>query len=379
MPWKESTAMSSRLEFVRLASVPGANIQALSRGFGISRKTAYKWLDRYEREGESGLLEQSRRPHNSPSLASPSVEKRVLALHEADPYWGGRKLRALLLEEQASAPHHSTIDAILRRHGRQVEGAASKEPVAPGRFEHSAPNLLWQMDFKGHFGLTDKSAGRCHPLTILDDYSRFNICLAACADEKRTTVQAAMTTAFEHFGLPERITADNGPPWGMHGHKALTSLEVWLIRLGIKVSHSRPYHPQTQGKDERFHRTLKLELISRRGFNTLLGCQRAFDEWRDRYNQVRPHEALGQRPPATRYRSSGRLFPATLPPVEYPLEDKVVKVRLNGQLYFEKNDIFVGEGLKGELVAIRPTLTDGVFKVYFCDVEVREINLGAQG
>lgn len=378
MPWKESSAMSSRLEFVRLASAPGANIQALSERFGISRKTAYKWLARYEREGETGLQELSRRPHNSPSRCLSTLEERILSLHEANPYWGSRKLKALVLREQSTSPHHSTIDEVLRRHGRRIEGSRSKQSVALTRFEHAAPNLLWQMDFKGHFGLTDKLGGRCHPLTILDDHSRFNISLVACANEQRLTVQAAMTSAFERYGIPERITADNGPPWGMQGLNSLTALEVWLIRLGIRVSHSRPRHPQTQGKDERFHRTLKLELLSRRGFNSLESCQRAFDEWRDRYNQLRPHEALGQQVRANRYRASGRPFPTTVPPVEYPLGDATSKVRANGQFCFEKRDFYAGEGLKGEFVAVRPTKTDGLFKVYFCNVELQEIDLRKQ-
>lgn len=375
MPWKEFSAMSSRLEFVRLASAPGANILVLSERFGISRKTAYKWLARYERNGESGLQEVSRRPHSSPSRCMPSLEDRILRLHEANPYWGSRKLKALMLKEQSTSPHHSTIDEVLRRHGRRIEGSQRDRSLALTRFEHAAPNLLWQMDFKGHFGLTDKLAGRCHPLTILDDHSRFNISLVACPNEQRLTVQAGMKNAFERYGMPERITADNGPPWGTHGLKSLTALEVWLIRLGIRITHSRPYHPQTQGKDERFHRTLKLELLSRRGFNSLQSCQRAFDDWREQYNQIRPHEALEQHVPASRYRVSGRPFPAVLPTVEYRPGDTTSKVRANGQFCFKKQDFYVGEGLKGEHVAIRPTPTDGLFTVYFCDVQVQEIDL----
>lgn len=231
--------MSTRLEFVLLARLPDANVSALCGRFGISRKTAYQWLQRYRSAGEDGLQDQSRRPHASPATAPAELESQVLDLNTLYPCWGGRKLRAWL-PLSVTPPHHSTIDAILRRHGGQVEAAPSRQDDAPSRFEHPAPNLLWQMDFKGHFALTDRAAGRCHPLTILDDHSRFNLCLAACGNELRQTVHEAMTATFARYGLPERITADNGSPWGMTGSVGLTQLEVWLVRLGIKISHSDP-------------------------------------------------------------------------------------------------------------------------------------------
>jgi transposase InsO family protein len=373
MAWKESTLMSSRLEFILLALQPDANIAALCRAFGISRKTGYKWLERYRLEGQNGLQDQSRKPHCSPAHANAQLEAQVLRLNEQYPYWGGRKLRALL-PETAARPHHSTIEAILQRHGRSVLGAPARGDSAPLRFEHAAPNLLWQLDFKGHFPLTDRNAGRCHPLTVLDDHSRYGLCLAACGDERRSTVQAALTVTFERYGLPERITADNGNPWGTTGRGGISQLAVWLIRLGVRLSHSRPYHPQTQGKDERFHRTLKLELLDRQGFHSLAACQAAFDIWRDQYNLVRPHEALGQRPPVSRYQASGRAFPATLPPIEYANGEVVRKVAENGYIQYQSRRHFVGEGLRHELVTLRPTTNDGVLDVYFCHHHIRQID-----
>jgi transposase InsO family protein len=375
MTWKEATVMSTRLEFVLLAQRPNANIAALCRGYGISRKTAYKWIERYRLGGKEGLQDQSRKPHTSPATLGGEIAQRILELNELYPYWGARKLRALLPCE-ASLPHHSTISATLSRHGRQVLGVPAKAvPEAPSRFEHPAPNLLWQIDFKGHFPLTDSQAGSCHPLTILDDHSRFNLCLAACANEWRSTVQEMMTQTFCQYGLPERITTDNGPPWGMSGREGLTQLEVWWIRLGIRVSHSRPYHPQTQGKGERFHRTLKLELLERQGFNSLTACQAAFDGWRDQYNLLRPHEALDQRPPVSRYRASGRQFPATLPPIEYEPDDVLRKVNHKGEISYQSRRIFIGEGLQKQTVAVRPATVDGVFEVYFCHHQIRQIDL----
>jgi transposase InsO family protein len=321
--------MSSRLEFVSLALAPGANIRALCRGFGISPKTGYKILARFKESGAEGLEDRSRRPHSSPRLSSAELEAQVVALHDTYPCWGPRKLRALL-PEGGDKPHPNTIAAILRRNGRRIVPNADATDLAPGRFEHEASNLLWQMDYKGHIALTGRGAGRCHPLTILDDHSRFSISLTACSGETGALVRAALTNAFQKYGLPQRITCDNGPPWGTSGHRTLSRLAVWLIRLGIDVSHSRPFHPQTQGKDERFHRTLKRELLDRFGFNSIDACQSAFNSWRDQYNLIRPHEALGQKPPISRYVPSARPFPAQLPAVEYDEGDDVRKVRQHG-------------------------------------------------
>jgi transposase InsO family protein len=366
--------MSMRLEFVRLASAPGANIQALCLAYKISRKTGYKWLKRFTEEGGAGLVDRSRRPHCSPTRSNDELEANVLRLHDAYDCWGGRKLQALLPQD-ASLPHHSTIDAILRRHGRQVHGSMKGPNAATKRFEHAEPNMLWQMDFKGHFPLSDKRAGRCHPLTVLDDHSRFNLCLAACRNEQTSTVKAALTKTFERYGLPDRITADNGPPWGLPRGIGISTLEAWLIRLGIRVGHSRPYHPQTQGKDERFHRTLKLEVISRRGFQTIADCQAAFDDWREVYNHVRPHRALDHETPMHRYRRSGREFPRLLPAIEYLSDDRVLKVRGNGHVMIKRHECYIGEGLIGHEVALRATDVDGVFKIYFCDREIREFDM----
>lgn len=374
MPWKESSLMSIRHEFALLAKAPGVNMQALCRSFGVSRKTGYKWRDLYLKQGEDGLSDRSRRPLTSPRRCSAEVEAIVVALHDKYPCWGARKLLALL-PDGVDKPHPNTISAILRRHGRQLVPFKDAGDPATKRFEHEAPNLLWQMDFKGHIGLTDKRAGRCHPLTVMDDHSRFSICLKACSGEDRAQVQIALVEGFRKYGLPQRITCDNGPPWGTSSHGTLSRLEVWLIRLGVQVSHSRPYHPQTQGKDERFHRTLKRELLERNGFNTLSACQRAFNEWRDLYNLVRPHEALGQKPPVTRYTPSARAFPEKLPPIEYDEGDTVRKVRQHGQLNFKGHDYFIGEGLTGEFVAIRETEQDGLLSVVFCHRQVGQIDL----
>lgn len=364
--------MSTRHEFVLLANAPGACLSQLCERFAISRKTAYKWLDRFDREGSAGLADRSRRPHTSPARSDAALEAQVLDLHRAYPCWGPRKLQALLAPLQR--PHHSTIAAILRRHGCRVEGTPGREP-APLRFEHAAPNQLWQMDFKGHFALTQARAGRCHPLTVLDDHSRFALCLQALPDERGAAVQATLTEVFRRYGLPERISADNGPPWGARSAQGLSVLGVWLIRLGVRLGHSRPYHPQTQGKDERFHRTLKRELLLREGFSSHAACQQAFDRWRDCYNLIRPHEALDQQPPISRYEASARRFPEQLPPVEYDDGVRVLKVKCKGNIALRGQSIFLSEALAGQYVALQPGDESGLIDICFCHQRIKQIDL----
>jgi transposase InsO family protein len=282
-------------------------------------------------------------------------------LRDAHPKWGARKLRARLLAlGTVSVPSPSTITAVLKRHGRlSPEPDAAHRPF--NRFEHDAPNCLWQIDFKGHFAIED---GRCHPLTVLDDHSRFAIGSLACADEQAKTVQDALTGLFRRYGLPERILCDNGPPWG-HSETRYTALGVWLLRIGVGVAHGRPCHPQTQGKDERFHRTLNAEVIQGRLFHGLDGCQRHFDQWREVYNHQRPHEALGLEVPAQRYQPSERCFPEILPQWEYSPGDAVRKVQTDGSINFRGREYDVGQAFRGERVAVRPASQDGLFGVYF--------------
>ena len=257
MPWQEQSRMRSREEFVTFARQDGANIAALCRRYGISRKTGYKWLARAA-AGETGCDDRSRRPHTSPRCTEAAVEAAVLALRAEHPAWGGRKLHHALARQGVvqPLPAPSTITAILDRHG------ALAEPVRPSRdderFEHPVPNDLWQIDFMGQ---PDLPTGKVHPLTVLDDHSRFALLLAACAAEQAAIVAAQVLTLFRRYGLPRRILTDNGPPWGTAGSPGLTALEAGWLRLGIAVSHGRPLHPQTQGKVERLHGTIWAEVV----------------------------------------------------------------------------------------------------------------------
>ena len=366
MPWSQITVEHQREEFVRLARQPDANVSQLCKRFGISRKTGYKWLDREQ------LQDRSRRPLTSPSRTEQSVEARVVAVRAAHPAWGARKIAHVLARDEGIELATSTANSVLRRNGL-ITHEASRAATAWRRFEHEAPNALWQMDFKGHFA-TDRE--RCHPLTVLDDHSRFNLVLHALDNERRQPVAHALQAAFERYGLPERINADNGPPWGSPTEGALTALGAWLIRLGIRLSHSRPAHPQTNGKDERFHRTLAAEAIGTRRFKDLPDAQQRFDEWRHVYNHRRPHEALGMQTPASRYSASLRTMPSTLPPVEYALGDIVRRVGYGGRISFKNVQYRVGRGLIGQDVALRPRLDeDGVYDVFFCHQKLDELEV----
>ena len=372
MPWREVSAMSLKWEFVVLASREESNVRELCRRFHVSPETGYKWLHRFHDGGVAGLMEVSRRPHRSPALTPPAMEGSVLELRAAHPAWGGRKIRARLLHlGYEHVPSPSTITAILHRHGLIDSAESAKRPHWQ-RFEHPSPNALWQMDFKGHFAL---DRGRCHPLTILDDHSRFALGLEACGDERGLTVRERLTGVFYRYGLPDRMVMDNGAPWGSDAAHPHTPLTVWLMHLGIRVSHGRPYHPQTQGKDERFHRTLRAELLQGKPFRDLSACQTAFDLWRDVYNLERPHQALGLITPARRYTPSPRRFPETLPPVEYGDGDLVRNVMAEGWVNFKGHKFRISMAFRGYPVAFRPTAIDGVWEVWFMTHRVAQVDL----
>jgi transposase InsO family protein len=372
MPWREASIMSQRLEFVTLAMSESGNLRRLCRRFGISAKTGYKWIRRFQEGGEDALRDRSRRPRSSPGRTPLGIERAVLKVRDKHSAWGARKIRARLETQGVTGlPSVSTITAILGRNGRvDAEEAEKHKPWQ--RFEADTCNDLWQMDFKGHFEVADV---RCHPLTVLDDHSRFLLGVYACSDERWLTVQGHLITVFRRYGLPQRMLVDNGSPWGSDEIHQYTPLTVWLMQVGIDVLHSRPYHPQTLGKCERLHRTLKAEAIGKRVFSSLEHCQQHFDDWRYVYNFHRPHEALGMVVPASRYRESTREFPDSLPPIQYGPGNEVRKVQSDGRVYFRGRGFRVGKAFRGHHLALRPTVTEGLFDVFFSHHKVAQINL----
>ncbi len=374
MPWREVSKMEQRREFVRLAMQEGANRRELCRRFGIHPDTGYKWLARWA-AGEMALTDRSRRPHGSPNRTPTCLEAEVLSVRDAHPAWGARKIARCLERAGLACPAVSTVHEILRRGGRIVPppgGAAAHK-----RFEKEAPNLLWQMDFKGWIKLAD--ASRCHPLTIVDDHSRYVPCLKACANQQRSTVQDHMESTFRRYGLPDTIFVDNGSPWGDASHRHWTGLRVWLLKLGVELIYSRPYHPQGRGKNERFHRTLKDEVFAFQRFAEIASVQRAFDVWREVYNFERPHQALGMDVPASRYRPSPRPMPKTLPRIEYDAHEIVRTVpATKDYISFRGRFWKVPEAFRGERLAIRPRGADGRYGVFFASHRIATIDLTGQ-
>lgn len=365
--------MSERKEFVRLASKAEVPFRELCQRFGISPKSGYKWFNRYRQDGDEGLKDQSKRPHVSPRKSTKAVEKRIIEIRLQQRAWGARKIKARLERLGFdSLPSTSTINDILRRNGL-ILPEASEKSKSHKRFERENPNQLWQMDYKGHY---PTAGGECHPLTILDDHSRYSIMVKACKNEQGTTVQNCLIEAFEQYGLPDKILTDNAPPWGFPMiRRRYTALGVWLLRLGVDICHGRPLHPQTQGKIERFHRSLKAEVISNRAWKNLNECQEAFDQWRYIYNYERPHEALGMKVPGDRYLPSLRKMPSTILPIEYDSDCEIRKVKPSGSISFKNQYYYVGSPFGGLSVAIKPTLKDGYYDVYFLWKKLGTINL----
>lgn len=347
MPFRQSDLMDERIRFVVAASRWEQSLAALCREFGISRPTGYLWLERYREAGSvTALSERSCRPHRMPRLTPSRLVDEIVSLRLAHG-WGARKLR-VLLAHRGETVSESTINRVLKRQGliytREVSGKATR------RFERTAPNELWQMDFKGPYRL---ATGRCVPFSIIDDHSRYAIGLFAFDNQLTDTVHQALVTRFERYGVPQAILTDHGVPWwGNSNEHGLTRLSIRLIRQGIRLCFSGVRHPQTQGKVERFHRTIS-EMVRHHGRPTTLSSwQTRFDDFREEYNHLRPHEALGLDVPASRYHPSNRPYRPNPRDWEYPSGAKVVRLNQQGMLPWQTKRFFVCEALANEYVQI---------------------------
>lgn len=373
MPWKEASIMSQKELFIKKALKNEGSFKALCLEFKISRETGYKLLHRYEKEGLKGLHPKSRAPHNKPLKTSVKIEEQIIKIRVKYPTWGGRKIYSHLLSAGVTdLPAPSTISDILKRNGYISEEESLKRQ-ALGRFEREHANELWQMDFKGKFQLKTKVS--CFPLTILDDHSRFSLCIKPCANEQYVTVKERLLEVFEQYGLPQQFNVDNGNPWGHSQLVQHTQLTVWLMRLGVRVTHSRPRHPQTNGKLERFHRTLKKDVLSQQVINDFEHAQFLFDEWRYIYNYERPHQALNMMVPANRYEPSPRSMPSTLKPIEYSDDALVRRVRGNGRVSYKGNEYLVGEAFAGNDVELKCNPLGEQFDIYFDRFKIYIYNL----
>ena len=367
MPWKRTDVSQQRVQFV-VRAVSGKEAMAgLCREFGIARPTGYRWRKRYQQAGTlTGVCERSRRPWRSPGQTEPWKQERVVALRQQTG-WGAKKLQVLLAEEGMVLPV-ITIHRIVQRRGL-VREEDSHAPAVE-RFERARPNELWQMDGKGEYRTGD---GTCYPLSILDDHSRYAVGLYGLPQFSATQVYPCLVETFERYGVPEAMLMDHGTLWwSMTNGYGLTWLSVWLIEQGIRLHFGRIRHPQTQGKVERFHRTLN-EAIRHRGRPQKLNEWGAvLAEFRQTYNELRPHEGIGMQRPAERYRSSPRAYQAEPPEWEYPAGSEVKRLNTQGCLDWGGERWFVCEALASRWVRIEPL--DGLLLVSYRHMYIREID-----
>jgi transposase InsO family protein len=372
MSWKAVSVMEQRRELVRLAMMEGANRRELFRRFGVSAETGYKWIGRAG--ADSDFADRSRKPLRNPLRCSNTVEQMVLRVRDQHPAWGARKIGNVLERQGFEVPATSTVHAILVRHER-IFPKRGGEP-AHLRFERPEPNELWQMDFKG--ASTLGNGERLHPLTVIDDHSRYALCIGACGDETGTTVKAQLEQVFRHYGLPQAFFVDNGNPWGDSQGGEWTKFRIWLLKLGVHLIHARPFHPQSRGKNERFHRSMDDEVFAMRALANLSEAQYVFTDWRGTYNHERPHEGIAMQRPAERYWPSPRPLPEKLPHVEYGQGETVRKVTLNTRsIWFRGKEWNVPKAFAGESLALRPHNTDGEYGIYFGAHLIKTIDLSS--
>lgn len=368
MPWRGVSPVDVRLEFVHEYEVGVSAMTELCAAYGISRKTGYQWVARYEAGGPTALLEQSRRPHHSPRATDPAIVHRLVAARRAHPTWSARKLVAVLARREPDVPwpKRSTGCELLRRH-RLIRVRRRRHrvrvPVTPlATIRH--PNEVWTTDFKGEFRTGD--GVYCYPLTLRDGFSRYALRCDALESRRSATVRRQFERAFAEYGLPERIRSDNGGPFAASGLTRLSRLAVWWIRLGILPERIAPGHPEQNGSHEQFHRVLKAE-TTRPPAGDRHAQQRRFARFCREYNEERPHEALADQPPATAYHASPRALPRSLPPVDYPAHFEVRRVASSGTISWRNRAVYLTEVLTGEDVGCEE-VDDGLWMIQFAAI-----------
>jgi transposase InsO family protein len=368
MPWRELEPMELRLELIREYERGVLTMTELIAQYGVSRKTAYKWLERYEQHGLAGLADRSRRPHRSPQITAAEVMDAVVALRCKHPQWGAKKLLRIL-QQRAPAiawPARSTVSDYLKARGL----VAARRPRAPGPTavrtpltQPAAPNDVWTTDFKGEFRTGD--GAYCYPLTLRDAWSRFVLRCDALTGRTIVSTRRRFARAFAAYGLPTRIRSDNGGPFAGPGLGGLSQLSAWWIRLGIIPERIAPGHPEQNGSHEQFHRVLKAH-TTRPPAGSAAAQQRRFAPFCDEYNHERPHEALGGDTPAAHYHASPRPFPRRLPPLDYPGYAEVRRVDQNGNVSWRR-PLFVSVALADQAIAFEE-VDDGIWTVSFATV-----------
>lgn len=375
MAWQEVAPMEERVRFVLKATREAVGFAELCHQFGISRKTGYKWLARYQAHGLAGIREWSRRPHRSPTRLPAEVVGLVLRERHRHASWGPKKLRALLATKYGitPVPAASTLGRLLQRHGLTRQPRRRRPVSQPDRTTRTPatrPNAVWATDFKGWFRTQDGQ--RCDPLTISDLYSRYVLVCRIVPGQRMEDVRPVFRQVFRWFGLPEVLRVDNGLPFGSHGVAGLSQLSAWWLHLGIRVEFIEPAHPEQNGGHERMHRTLKAE-TTRPPAATPRAQQARFDRWRHTFNQERPHEALGMQRPADRYVRSARRYTEHPAPPVYPPHYHVRRVKRQGVIKWRNRRCFIGQALHGMVVGL-VEVGEEAYDVYFGELHLGRLD-----
>lgn len=370
MPWEDRGISQMRKEFVKRVLSGEANISALCREYGISRPTGYKWLDRYKNGMD--LTDLSRRPQKTHGI-SPDTEQLIVDYRKAHPAIGALKIHRILENQgYTDLPCVKTVNNILKRNGLITrEASLAATPIK--RFEKAEPNEMWQADFKGHFAMANGQ--RCHPLNILDDHSRFNLCCEPMSTETFDEIKPIMVRIFKEYGLPQVLLCDNGNPWGTAQSTGFTQFEVWLMELGVLTIHGRALHPQTQGKEESFNRSMTKELLKH---TTILDTEDAckkFSEYRSFYNQERPHQALMLDTPAQHYKRSTKEYTDIVPSWEYPEGYELRKVKSTGYITLKGQGYFLSEAFADKEIAVRKSHIQGCYSLFFRQFRIGRIDV----
>ena len=364
MPWSHTSPMDQKTQFIADYLRDRLSMTELCELYSVSRKTGYKWIDRYLTHGPQGLDERSRRPSTSPRHTPDYVVAAILEARQRHPSWGAKKLVSILSTRHPRWPWpaRSTVCDILSRNGLVPKKRKRRSIGHPGKpISHiGAPNAVWSADFKGHFKTGDGRYG--YPLTITDGYSRVLLSGQALSSTSVAEAKPVFTRVFKEFGLPQRIRTDNGVPFATNTLGRLSQLSAWWVRLGILPEFIEPGKPQQNGRHERMHRTLKAETTRPPGA-TLRAQQRKFNHFREEFNHERPHEALDMRPPAACYEPSPRAMPHKPPPFEYPDRFEVRYVSANGGIRWNRQWVNVSTTCAGEYVGLEE-IDDGVWNVY---------------
>ena len=373
MPWKEKTNEMLREEFVNEVRSHQKSKRALCREYGISRPTGDKWLRRAE--NDQGYKDRSHRTLGTPKNKIPQeMEDLLVARRKKEPGIGAVKLKVMLEREgEPNVPSHSTINAVFKRNDL-ITAEASDAAKTTERFEHEEPNQMWQVDFKGDFAMGDGK--RCHPLSILDDHSRYCLCADALTNERRPGVQACFERVMRENGQPKIVLCDNGNPWGVQQSSGFSGLEIWLMEHGILPMHIRAYRPRTQGKVERFNRSYKAERLNHYLPMDIEDAMRTRLEYQDFYNNIRPHHALGLDVPAAHYRHSEIEFREEIEEWSYSGKYEVRKIKNTGYLSFQNQGYYLSEGLGGKHIELRQSeRKEEVYFLIFREFRIGVLNL----